>query len=47
MTEAGTYWLALFAHVLHIRPWELEQLPVGKVRRLVAWLEDYNRNDEE
>ena len=35
----------MFAHVLHIRPWEIGDLRVPDFRQLVAWLEEYNRTD--
>lgn len=47
MSRSRDLWLGLFAHVLHIRPWELEELSVRDFRRLVAWLEEYNRKDDE
>lgn len=36
----------MFAHALHIRPWEMTELPVPQFRLLVAWLEDFNRTDD-
>lgn len=45
--DQRTTWLAQFAHVLHIRPWEIGQLPVPEFRQLVEALKDYNRKDEE
>jgi hypothetical protein len=40
-------WLGLFAHALHIRPWEIGDLPVSEFRALVYWLEEYVRNDDQ
>ena len=36
----------MFAHVLHIRSWELADLPVRDFRIYVAWLVEFNRKDE-
>lgn len=40
-------WLAQFAHVLHIRPWEFHHLTVIEFRQLVESLKEYNSKDEE
>jgi hypothetical protein len=47
VAETRWTWLGLFAHVLHIRPWEVAELTVAEFRTLVAWLEEYNRNDHQ
>lgn len=36
----------MFAHVLHIRSWEIGGLSVADFRSYVAWLEEFNRSDE-
>lgn len=34
---------ASFAHLLHIRPWEMDLLSVGMFYNLVKWVDDYNK----
>jgi hypothetical protein len=38
-------WLGMFAHVLHIRSWELGGLRVADFRDYVAWLEEFNKSE--
>lgn len=35
----------MFAHVLHIRSWELAGLTVADFRAYVAWLEEFNKSE--
>lgn len=37
----------LFAHLLHIRPWEIELLSIEQFERHVAWIDDYQRQQQE